>query len=123
MVAAAGLEDYAAEMREQVCRHCVSRRRGAPPCEPLGVGCGIERHLERVIDICRAVDSPLIDPYLDRLQQDVCAECEYQDQPDCPCPLKYLLPLAVSAVETVEERRRILADRLAWPYDEMPETD
>jgi hypothetical protein len=123
MVAATGLEDYVGEMREQVCAHCISRQRGAPPCEPLGIGCGVEQHLEKLIDICRAVDSPLIDPYLDRLRDEICADCEFQDHPVCPCPLKYLLPLAVSAVETVEERRRILGDRLAWPYDEMPETD
>ncbi len=111
MVALAELEDYAAEMRDQVCSHCISRRAGAPPCEPLGVGCGIERHLERLIDICRSVDSPLIDPYLDRLQEEICADCQYREQPVCPCPLKYLLPLAVSAVETVEERRRMLSNR------------
>jgi hypothetical protein len=123
MVVAAGLDEYVAELREQVCGHCVSRQNGAPPCEPLGVGCGVERHLERLIDICRSVDSPLIDPYLDRLRDEICADCEYQNQPVCPCPLKYLLPLAVSAVETIEQRRRMLADRLARANDEMPETD
>jgi hypothetical protein len=76
-----------------------------------------------LIDICRSVDSPLIDPYLDRLRDEICADCEYQNQPVCPCPLKYLLPLAVSAVETIEQRRRMLADRLARANDEMPETD
>jgi hypothetical protein len=123
MVTAAESNEYVAELRKQVCAHCVSRQSGAPPCEPLGIGCGIERHLEQLVEICRAVDSPLIDPYLDRLRDDICADCEYQDQPVCPCPLKYLLPLAVSAVETVEQRRRMLADRMAWPDGEMPETD
>jgi hypothetical protein len=123
MVAEAGLDEYRTELREQVCQRCVSRRDNAPPCEPLGIGCGIEQHLERIIDICRSVDSPLIDPYLDRLRDDICADCEFQDQPVCPCPLKYLLPLAVSAVETIEQRRRMLGDELAWPDDEMPETD
>jgi hypothetical protein len=123
MVAGTVLDEYQTEMRRQVCDRCVSRRPGAPPCEPLGVGCGVERHLEQLIDICRSVDSPLIDPYTDRLRDEICADCEYQDQPVCPCPLKYLLPLAVCAVETVELRRRMLADQLAWPDDETPETD
>ena len=123
MVVTAGLEDYVDEMHEQVCKHCIVRRSGAPPCDAIGVSCGVEQHLEQLIDVCRSIDSPLIDPYLDRLRDEICADCEYQDQPVCPCPLKYLLPLAVSAVETVEERRRILSDRLAWPHDEMPETD
>lgn len=123
MVTATCLDDYVREMREQLCDHCISRKPGTPPCEPSGVLCGVEQHLDRLVDIFRSVDSPLIDPYMDRLRDDVCADCAYQDQPICPCPLKYLLPLAVSAVETVEERRRILADQLAWPDEEMPETD
>lgn len=123
LVAAAGLEDYVDELRGQVCRRCVSRVPGAPPCEDRGIGCGVEQHLEQLIDICRAVDSPLIDPYLERLKSEVCTDCAFQDEPMCPCPLKYLLPLAVGAVETVELRRRILADRLAWADGEMPETD
>jgi hypothetical protein len=102
-----GLTDYQAELRKQVCEHCIARRPGGPPCEPQGVRCGIEAHLERLIDICRTVDSPLIDPYLDRLRDEICADCAYRDRQDCPCPLKYLLPLAVAAVETVEQRRRV----------------
>lgn len=117
------LDEYQSELRDQVCDHCVSRLPGAPPCEPKGVGCGIEQHLEKLIEICRSVDSPLIDPYLDRLRDEICGDCDFVDQPVCPCPLKYLLPVAVLAVETVELRRRMLADRLAWPDREMPESD
>jgi hypothetical protein len=106
MFTQAELADYQAELRQQVCAHCISRRSGAPPCEPQGVACGIEAHLERLIDICRRVDSSLIDPYLDRLREEICADCVYRDRRECPCPLKYLLPLAVAAVETVEQRRR-----------------
>lgn len=123
MIAAADLDDYAKEMRDQVCSCCICRQPGGPPCDAIGVGCGVEQHLERIIDICRSVDSPLIDPYMERLRDEICADCAFRERPECPCPLKYLLPLAVGAVETVEERRRILGDRLAWPDDEMPETD
>ena len=123
MAATANLDEYVAEMGDQLWRRCDSRRSGAPLCEPLDVDCEVEQQLKQLLDICRAVDSPLIDPYMDRLRDEICEDCEYQNQPVCPCPLKYLLPLAVSAVETVELRRRLLADRLAWPDDEMPETD
>jgi hypothetical protein len=100
-------------MRDQVCSHCISRQPGAPPCQAQGVNCGVEQHLQQVIDICRSVDSPLIDPYMDKLRDEVCADCAYRNEDTCPCPLKYLLPLAVSAVETVEARRRIFAERTA----------
>lgn len=99
------LEEYRRELRQQVCERCIVRRTGAPPCDAHGIGCGIELHLEQVIDICRSVDSTLIDPYLDRLRDEICANCTLRDREECPCPLQYLLPLAVAAVETVEMRR------------------
>ncbi len=123
MATVSSLDEYLNEMREQVCSHCVARVPGGPPCEPLGIGCGVEQHLDELIAICRAVDSPLIDPYVERLRDEICADCDFRDEPICPCPLKYLLPLAVGAVETVEQRRHILAERLAWPDAELPESD
>lgn len=123
MMATTSLDEYKAALRDEVCRRCVSRQPSAPPCDAVGVPCGIEQHLEKVIEICRAVDSPLIDPYLDALRKRVCSDCAFGNSPACPCPLSYLLPLAVSAVEMVEQRRRILATRLAWPYEQMPESD
>lgn len=123
MTAAADLDEYVDELHKQVCSRCISRQRGAPPCAPLGVDCGVEQHVETLVEICRTLDSPLIDPYLVRLRDETCAECEYQDRPVCPCPLKYLLPLAVDAVEAVEDRRRLLANLLALPDEEFPETD
>lgn len=123
MIAAVELDEYLSEMRAQVCSHCICRQPGGPPCDAIGVGCGVEQHLQQVIDMCRTVDSPLIDPYVDRLREEICATCAFRDRPECPCPLKYLLPLAVGAVETVEERRRLRGELLAWHDEEMPETD
>lgn len=42
---------------------------------------------------------------------EICANCEFWVRPVCPCPLKYVLPLAVNAVETVEERERNLENQ------------
>jgi hypothetical protein len=108
MTECVNLDEYRTELRRQVCERCIARQRGAPPCEPRGVRCGVEAHLERLIDVCRSVDSPLIDPYLDRLHSEICADCAYRDGSGCPCPLRYLLPLAVAAVETVELRRSMV---------------
>jgi hypothetical protein len=123
MVTTAVLDEYMAETRNQLCNFCVSRRTGAHPASRRGSTAASEHHLAQLIEICRSVDSPLIDPYVDRLRDEICADCAFRERPECPCPLKYLLPLAVGAVEIVEERRRLLGDRMAWPYDEMPETD
>jgi hypothetical protein len=96
--------DYATELRTQVCSRCIVRRLNCPPCGTRGVGCGIEQHLPEIVDICHSVDSALIDPYLDRLLNRVCVDCVLRDTSVCPCPLKYLLPLVVRAVETVDQR-------------------
>jgi hypothetical protein len=109
------LEEYRAELRAEVCSRCIERRSGAPPCAPLGKGCGIERHLPALLELCRTTNSALIDPYIEKLHDTICADCEYKDKSVCPCPLDYLLQLAVEAVGQVEERRT-----LRLPLPEVP---
>jgi hypothetical protein len=99
------LEEYRAELRAEVCSRCIERRPGAPPCGALGKGCGIERHLPGLIELCRTTNSALMDPYIEKLHDTICSDCEYKDKPACPCPLDYLLQLAVETVEKVERRR------------------
>jgi hypothetical protein len=107
MVESSELPEYLAELRRQVCEHCIVRQPGCPPCEPHGVGCGIERHLAKLVEICRTVESSQIDPYIERLRAEICEHCELGKTLVCPCPLEYLLPLAVRAVETVELERAL----------------
>jgi hypothetical protein len=101
MNAAMELEEYLDELREHVCRRCIARRAGGPPCGLLGVGCGVEQHLPELVEICETVHSELIDPYIERLEAKICATCNLRHGPCCPCPLSYLLPLAVEAIEQV----------------------
>lgn len=98
-------DEHLTELRTQVCSHCIARLPNAPPCGPLGKGCGIEQHLPELVAICRTTNSALIDPYIQKLHDTICSQCAFKDKPDCPCPLDYLLQLAVEAVETVERRR------------------
>jgi len=99
------LDEYRTQLREEVCSRCIEGLPNAPPCGPLGRGCGIERHLTGLVEICRTTDSALIDPYIEKLHDEICSSCEYKDRPACPCPLDYLLQLAVEAVERVQRRR------------------
>jgi hypothetical protein len=99
------LDEYRTQLREDVCRRCIARLPNAPPCGLLGKGCGIERHLGALVNICRTTDSTLMDPYVSRLHDEICSRCDLRDKPACPCPLDYLLQLAVEAVEKVERRR------------------
>jgi hypothetical protein len=98
-------EEFRSQLRSDVCSRCIERRPGTPPCAPLGKACGIERHLLALVALCRTTDSALIDPYIKGLHDTICIDCEYKDKPACPCPLDYLLHLAVEAVEMVESRR------------------
>jgi hypothetical protein len=97
--------EYLAELRQEVCSRCIERPPGMPPCEPHGKGCGIEQHIPELVQICRSTNSVLIDPYIEQLHDMICTQCKLKDTPACPCPLDYLLQLAVEAVERVERRR------------------
>jgi|SRR6516162_1262514 hypothetical protein len=99
------LREYQDEIRKQVCRRCIEKPPGGPPCEPLGKRCGIEMHLPAYLEAIREVDSPRIEPYLDKIRQSVCSECVMHKCDGCPCPMDYLLVLLVQAVETVDQRR------------------
>ena len=44
------LEDYMAEIREQVCSRCIERPPGGPPCQPQGKRCGVEVNLRELVE-------------------------------------------------------------------------
>src|ERR1041385_624735 len=102
---ATDLEEYMAEVRKQVCSHCIERPPGGPPCAPLGKICGIEQHLDKLVDAIRDVHSPLAEPYLEHNRKEICQGCRYLNCSICPCPMDYLNVLLVEAVEAVDARR------------------
>ncbi len=97
-------EEYLAEIREQVCRHCVERPPEGPPCTPLGKVCGIELYLPLLIDAVHQVDSPWVEDYLKQSRHAVCEQCPFHHTGVCPCPMDELVYLVVRAIETVDER-------------------
>ena len=97
--------EYVAALRSQVCSHCIERRPDCPPCAPQGKPCGIEAHLSELVEICRTTDSVQMADYLDKLHDTICRDCVDRDSAACPCPLDYLLQLAVEAVESVDRPR------------------
>jgi hypothetical protein len=97
--------EYLDEIRLRVCRLCVERPLGGPPCAPLGKECGIEMHLPQLIEAIRGVQSPLLAPYLDRNRQQICNHCGRLGSAICPCPMDYLGALLAEAVEAVDQRR------------------
>jgi hypothetical protein len=104
MYTKADLKDYMDEIRARVCTHCLERPPGGPPCLPLGKRCGLELHLKKYLDAVHDVHSPLIQPYLEKMHEKVCAFCDNLGCEGCPCPMEYLLVLVVQAIEAVDER-------------------
>jgi hypothetical protein len=111
MITPAELGEYQEALRADVCSRCIERLPGGPPCAPLGKGCGIEQHLAELVEMCRTTDSALIDPYIDQLHDAICPECPSNGSPSCPCPLDYLLQLAVETVEKVQRRQALRASQ------------
>jgi hypothetical protein len=99
-------EEYLAEIREQVCRHCKDRPEGGPPCAPLGKPCGVELYLPELIDAIHEVHSDLIEPYRQSKQEHVCSRCAYLHSNFCPCPLDYWFAPILHAVDIVDQRLR-----------------
>ena len=110
MYAESDLEEYLEEIRQHVCSRCIERPPGGPPCAPQGKRCGIELNLERLVDAVGRVHNKVLDPYIPVYHDEVCAHCTNQPTSQCPCPLEYLFLLAVEAIETVNDRRNVLAE-------------
>lgn len=110
MNATADLQEYMDEIRTHVCSRCIERPAGGPPCEPLGKRCGIELNLQRLVDAVSNVHNNAMDPYIAAHHAGVCEYCANRPTDQCPCPLDYLLLLAVEAIENVNERRQILSE-------------
>jgi hypothetical protein len=87
MYTPAELNEYMAEIRQQVCTCCMDRPAGGPPCAPHGKRCGIEQHLAEIVELAHATRSRVMDPYIERFHCDICAHCANRDTPQCPCPL------------------------------------
>jgi hypothetical protein len=98
-------DEHLEALRDDVCSCCIERRPHAPPCAPIGKACGIEQHVSELVDLCRTVDSSKMAPYIEKLHDEICPSCSEKDGPGCPCPLDYLLQLAVETVERVRRRR------------------
>ena len=104
MVADIPMEEYLAEIRQQVCRCCVERPPGGPPCEPLGKVCGIEMHLPKLVEAIHSIDSRWIRAYLGHNREVICQQCAFHHSSICPCPMDQLVFLVVQAVTAVDER-------------------
>ncbi len=45
----------------------------APPCAPRGKSCGIELHLEQIVELTHRTRDQAMDLYIEHFHEDVCA--------------------------------------------------
>jgi hypothetical protein len=50
-----------------------------------------------------------MEPYIDDFHYEVCMHCANGGTGQCPCPLEFLLVLAVQAIDAVDQRRDVAA--------------
>lgn len=93
-------------IRDEICHVCLYERADGGCNQTLLDLCPIVAKLDEVIAIVRATDSDAIDPYVERLRETVCGECDNQgDDGHCgvrdraDCPLDDYFVLVVEIVE------------------------
>ena len=107
MRAVTDLAEYLREIRQEVCRYCIERPPGGPPCALQEKWCGIEFYLPELIESIHQVRSKWVFPYLVNNRRRICEHCPLGTSDCCPCPLQSLAPLLVQAVKSVDERRAL----------------
>jgi hypothetical protein len=119
----AEMQEYQDAIRKMVCSQCVEKPAGGPPCEPLGRRCGFELQLPELLQAIHEVKGPSIELYLNNIQRRFCAQCRLPSVDCCPCPVDYLLVLAVQAVKSVDRDwdENVTAEPL--PADRSEEED
>ena len=105
MNADSNLQEYLAEIREHVCSRCIEQASRRPTLRTAGKNCGIELNLERLVDRVHASAQQIHGSIHRDIARRSLPYCTNEPTNQCPCPLKYLLLLAVEAIENVDQRR------------------
>ena len=93
-------------VRDEICRVCIFRGPQGECLTPDPQGCGIIRSIDQAIQIVRETQSDRMDPYILKLREVVCKDCENQDQsgncslrPSADCSLDDYFGLLVEIIE------------------------
>ena len=99
---------------QEVAPNCMHRLPNAECLKPEGTPCPIVANLDRVINIVRTEASARIEPYVERLRQEVCRQCgledelrncRLRDQVDCCLDAFFVLVVGVIEEELDRESR------------------
>lgn len=90
-------------IRERICAHCDTQPPDGSSCASVGVVCGVELYLDRLIDAVREVQDRRMENFAENALDRVCRSCAARGHRVCPCPMEFLLPRAVQAVKTADQ--------------------
>lgn len=65
---------------DELCPVCAFRGADGECYPPDPPGCAVVRNIDKLIEVVRSIRSDRMDPYVARLREVVCAECENQDE-------------------------------------------
>ena len=107
------IEKIRQAVHKKVCVHCIDLDENGK-CTLTGERqCGVERHLEKIIDVVRSVDSKNIDDYVQKLREIVCHDCKNQNSDgrcqlrnDADCGLDRYFALVIEAIEETEKKTK-----------------
>jgi hypothetical protein len=100
------LDDYWDAVRTKVCVKCIDGD-GIGNCRLSGeLECGLKLHFPRIVDTVLSVKSDNMEPYIEVLRRNVCANCLHQSpdgtcsfRSNVDCGLDRYFPLIVVAIE------------------------
>ena len=104
-------DKYRQAIVNRVCSHCIVCAENGK-CTLTGEDrCGVEIHLEKIVDVVHSVKSPRLEDYVKVLREKVCKTCKNQN-PDGTCQLRSVadcgldryFELVVEAIEEVDKR-------------------
>ena len=80
-------ERYREAIRRKVCEHCIDLDEKGRCTLTGDERCGVELHLEKIVDVVHSVRSTNLGDYVRVLRERVCASCKNQN-PDGTCRLR-----------------------------------
>jgi len=102
------VDTYWQAVQGRVCVKCIDSD-GHGNCRLSGEdACGLKLHFPKIVATVLAVQSNTIEPYIEALRKNVCADCKHQS-PDgtcqfriqADCGLDRYFPLVIETIETV----------------------
>jgi hypothetical protein len=99
-------------LRSRICPSCVRYTADHQCSLPADRPCVIFEALPTIAGVVQTVSSDRIDPYIDRIREDLCSVCHEDEHGRCPlrdnldCALDCYLPLVVDEIEAAMSRSR-----------------